>query len=252
MISRFTHMTRRDPCAPTRPVSRFTFVKVFGVAELARFKACNPDRGSTSYGGTRRVTAPAVQLSPGQFPIVRKLHPCTGGGCYYQGYIEGVPSSTVTLSVCSGLRGLLQFENVTYGIEPLGHSPVFEHFVYQVRDENVANAAFASSHPDRDPVGLATEEVDESHGDDEPVPKFQRELALHIILERALYEHLGEDDYVVTQKIAQVSSLLNSMFRYLNLTVTLSSMGVWMDNSTFRAMAAGQEAGIAVRCCKQA
>lgn len=32
------------------------------------------------------------------------------------------------------------------------------------------------------------------------------------------------------------------MFRYLNLTVTLSSMGVWMDNSTFKAMAAGQEA----------
>lgn len=107
----------------------------------------------------------------------------------------------------------------------------------------------------------------------QPVPKFQRELALHIILERALvslrhsvpvlcwfslpllcrsftavsawsrwsvprgacrwapaapcasasrtherqprvifqYEHLGEDDYVVTQKIAQVSSLLNSV-----------------------------------------
>lgn len=67
--------TKSFPC---KCMVRFTFVKVFGVAELARFKACNPDRGSTSYGGTGRVTAPAVQLSPGQFPIVRKLHPCTG------------------------------------------------------------------------------------------------------------------------------------------------------------------------------
>ncbi|NXW95415.1 ADAM2 protein, partial [Alopecoenas beccarii] len=162
---------------------------------------------------------------------LRSDSPSIKGGCYYRGFIEGFPSSTVTLSICSGLRGLLQFENVTYGIEPLGHSPVFEHFVYQVRDENMASAIFANSHTSREPVGLATEEMDKSHGDDEIQPR--------VVFQ---YEHLGEDDYVVTQKIAQVSNLLNSMFRYLNLTVTLSSMGVWMDNSTFKAMAAGQEA----------
>ncbi|KAM6191181.1 uncharacterized protein WM294_012864 [Sarcoramphus papa] len=81
------------------------------------------------------------------------------GGCHYRGYIEGFPSSAVTLSTCSGLRGLLQFENVSYGIEPLGYSPAFEHFVYRVSDEKTAGSLLASSHPERGPGGLAAEEM---------------------------------------------------------------------------------------------
>ncbi|XP_019327274.1 PREDICTED: uncharacterized protein LOC103900352 [Aptenodytes forsteri] len=164
------------------------------------------------------------------------------GGCYYRGYIDGFPSSAVTLSTCSGLRGLLQFENVSYGIEPLGYSPAFEHFVYRVSDEKTAGSLFANSHPERGPGGLTAEEMSyKAHGDDESVSKYQREMALHIVLERALYDYLGADEYVVTQKIVQVSSLLSSMFRSLNLTVTLSSMEVWMDNSTFKTTGDGEE-----------
>uniref|UniRef100_A0A8B9S3W1 ADAM metallopeptidase domain 32 n=1 Tax=Apteryx owenii TaxID=8824 RepID=A0A8B9S3W1_APTOW len=62
--------------------------------------------------------------------------------CYYRGYIEGFPSSAVTLSTCSGLRGLLQFDNVSYGIEPRVYSPAFEHFVYQMSNENTAGFLF--------------------------------------------------------------------------------------------------------------
>ncbi|KAM9266249.1 disintegrin and metalloproteinase domain-containing protein 32-like [Morus bassanus] len=145
------------------------------------------------------------------------------GGCHYRGYIDGFPNSAVTLSTCSGLRGLLQFENVSYGIEPLGYSPAFEHFVYRVSDEKTAGSLFANSHPEGGPGGLTAEEVStKAHGDDE-------------------YDHLGADDYVVTQKIVQVSSLLSSMFRSLNLAVMLSSMEVWMDNSTFKTTGDGEE-----------
>uniref|UniRef100_A0A8C0HL43 ADAM metallopeptidase domain 32 n=1 Tax=Buteo japonicus TaxID=224669 RepID=A0A8C0HL43_9AVES len=79
------------------------------------------------------------------------------GGCHYRGYVEGFPSSAVTLSTCSGLRGLLQFENVSYGIEPLGYSPAFEHFVYRVSDERTAGSLLASSHPESGPGRLTAE-----------------------------------------------------------------------------------------------
>lgn len=42
-------------------------------------------------------------------------------------------------------RGLLQFENASYGIEPLVNSPVFEHFIYQMSNENTAGFLFAKS-----------------------------------------------------------------------------------------------------------
>ncbi|KAM6113316.1 disintegrin and metalloproteinase domain-containing protein 32-like [Phoenicopterus ruber ruber] len=144
------------------------------------------------------------------------------GGCYYRGYVEGFPSSAVTLSTCSGLRGLLQFENVSYGIEPLGYSLAFEHFVYRVSDEKMAGSLLANSRPGRGSGGLRAEEMSyKAHG---------RE-----------YNYLGADEYVVTEKIVQISSLLSSMFRSLNLTVTLSSMEVWMDNSTYKTTGDGGE-----------
>ncbi|XP_042657379.1 LOW QUALITY PROTEIN: disintegrin and metalloproteinase domain-containing protein 2-like [Tyto alba] len=162
--------------------------------------------------------------------------PYIKGGCHYRGYIEGFPGSAVTLSTCSGLRGLLQFENVSYGIEPLGYSPAFEHFVYRVSDEKPAGSLLARGH-----AGLAAEEMILPFTYLESAYKYQREMALHVVLERALYDHLGADEYVVTQKIVQLSSLLSSMFRSLNLTVTLSSLEVWMDNSTFKTTGDGEE-----------
>ncbi|XP_070462877.1 disintegrin and metalloproteinase domain-containing protein 18-like [Equus przewalskii] len=56
--------------------------------------------------------------------------------CHYQGYIADFPNSVATLSICSGLRGFLQFENISYGIEPLESSARFEHVIYQVKNDN--------------------------------------------------------------------------------------------------------------------
>uniref|UniRef100_A0A8C6APX3 A disintegrin and metallopeptidase domain 3-like n=1 Tax=Monodon monoceros TaxID=40151 RepID=A0A8C6APX3_MONMO len=49
------------------------------------------------------------------------------GHCFYQGYATETANSVVTLSTCSGLRGLLQLENVSYGIQPLEPSATYEH-----------------------------------------------------------------------------------------------------------------------------
>ncbi|XP_029459842.1 disintegrin and metalloproteinase domain-containing protein 2-like isoform X3 [Rhinatrema bivittatum] len=51
--------------------------------------------------------------------------------CYYHGYVEGFNDSLVGLSTCYGLRGFLQFRNLSYGIEPLESSYNFQHLIYQ-------------------------------------------------------------------------------------------------------------------------
>ena len=40
-------------------------------------------------------------------------------------------------------RGLLQFENVSYGIEPLEPSVGFEHVIYQVQHKNEGASLYA-------------------------------------------------------------------------------------------------------------
>uniref|UniRef100_A0A803TDA0 Uncharacterized protein n=1 Tax=Anolis carolinensis TaxID=28377 RepID=A0A803TDA0_ANOCA len=65
------------------------------------------------------------------YPFIRR-------NCFYQGYIEGKPSSLVTVSTCSGgFRGLFQLENKTYEIEPVQASPTFQHIVYRLEEKEI-------------------------------------------------------------------------------------------------------------------
>ncbi|NWS47250.1 ADA32 protein, partial [Probosciger aterrimus] len=145
------------------------------------------------------------------------------GSCYYRGYVDGFPSSAVTLSTCSGLRGLLQLDNVSYGIEPLGYSPAFEHFVYRVRDGEAAASLLASSRPEAGPGGMtAMEASGRAQG-----PQSPKYLQVYVVLDKALYDYMGSDTKAVTQKIIQVFNLVNSMFNPLNVTVVLSSLELW-------------------------
>uniref|UniRef100_A0A8D2KW53 Uncharacterized protein n=1 Tax=Varanus komodoensis TaxID=61221 RepID=A0A8D2KW53_VARKO len=54
------------------------------------------------------------------------------GDCYYHGYVEGAGASFLSLRACPGLSGLLQIEDLTYGISPLQGSPAFQHLLYRV------------------------------------------------------------------------------------------------------------------------
>ncbi|XP_053434612.1 disintegrin and metalloproteinase domain-containing protein 18-like [Nycticebus coucang] len=66
--------------------------------------------------------------------------------CHYQGHVVEFPNSFVTLSICSGLRGFLQFENISYGIEPLESSARFEHIIYQVKNDNLNVSVLAENY----------------------------------------------------------------------------------------------------------
>ncbi|XP_074973586.1 disintegrin and metalloproteinase domain-containing protein 2-like [Phalacrocorax aristotelis] len=156
------------------------------------------------------------------------------GGCHYRGYIDGFPNSAVTLSTCSGLRGLLQFENVSYGIEPLDYSPAFEHFVYRVSNEKAAGSLFATGRREGGPGQLTAEEVIGGHFLFQPLsaaaqsPKY---LKVYIVLDKALYNHMGSDTNAATQKIIQVFNLVNNMFNPLNVTIVLSSLELWTEEN---------------------
>uniref|UniRef100_A0A8B9GFY3 Disintegrin and metalloproteinase domain-containing protein 32 n=1 Tax=Amazona collaria TaxID=241587 RepID=A0A8B9GFY3_9PSIT len=140
------------------------------------------------------------------------------GSCYYRGYIGGFPNSAVTLSTCSGLRGLLQFENISYGIEPLGYSPAFEHFVYRVRDGKAAVKIHGLHLHDGMLVVI--------------IPVMNNALAAPMcscVLFQ--YDHMGSNTKAATQKIIQVFNLVNSVFSPLNVTIVLTSMELWAQGN---------------------
>ncbi|XP_052557801.1 disintegrin and metalloproteinase domain-containing protein 18-like [Tympanuchus pallidicinctus] len=172
---------------------------------------------------------------------LRSDSPYIKGDCYYRGYIEGIPGSAVTLSTCMGLRGLLQFHNASYGIEPLGSSPSFQHVVYPVSTGAAVEALLPHGH-----LGVSRDALAADGSSDTAQPalkllsRHRREVLLHVVLERSLYRHLGDDQYIVSQKVVQLISFLDSMFSSLNVTVTLSSMEVWRLRNKIQTTGAGE------------
>uniref|UniRef100_A0A8B9ZG39 ADA32 protein n=1 Tax=Anas platyrhynchos TaxID=8839 RepID=A0A8B9ZG39_ANAPL len=108
---------------------------------------------------------------------------------------------------CSGLRGLLQFENASYGIEPLVNSPIFEHFVHQMSNENTAGFLFAKSRAESG----------------------ARPAAHEMVLK--IYNYMGSDKKVATWKIIQIFNLVNNIFNPLNMTIVLSSLEFWIEEN---------------------
>nr|XP_020635916.1 disintegrin and metalloproteinase domain-containing protein 32-like [Pogona vitticeps] len=154
--------------------------------------------------------------------------------CFYQGYIEGFPNSVAILSTCSGLRGLLQFENVSYGIEHLQSSSTFEHLVYRINNQNLQGPLWAEGFtPSERPMGrgdvsykLLSDNVPLSE-----ITKVHRYIELYIVLDKALYDYMGGNHDDVTQSIAQLIGMVNSIFSDLNITIVLSSLEVWTDRN---------------------
>ncbi|XP_036105673.1 disintegrin and metalloproteinase domain-containing protein 2-like [Molossus molossus] len=144
--------------------------------------------------------------------------------CYYQGYIEDYPNSVAILSTCTGLRGLLQFENVTYAIEPLEPSIGFEHVIYQVKHENTGVSLYAEEDMESRDIPYTIQSVQVLKG----VSKY---IELHIVVEKNLYNYMGSDTAVVTQKMFQLIGLTNAIFTSFNITIVLSSLEFWIDEN---------------------
>ncbi|XP_069341155.1 disintegrin and metalloproteinase domain-containing protein 2-like [Eulemur rufifrons] len=144
--------------------------------------------------------------------------------CYYQGYIEDYPNSMVIISTCNGIRGLLQFENISYGIEPLESSVGFEHVIYHVKVKNADIALYTVKDIESRDLSYKIQSI-------EPQQELSPYIEMHIVVEKKLYDHMGSDTAVVTQKIFQLIGLTNAIFTSFNITVILSSLELWADKN---------------------
>ncbi|KAM6221040.1 disintegrin and metalloproteinase domain-containing protein 32-like [Rhynchocyon petersi] len=150
--------------------------------------------------------------------------------CYYQGYVEGYPNSLVTLSTCSGLRGILQFENVSYGIEPLELAVEFQHLLYKFENENKEFSIFTenSRSLETEPVEIFISEKTDNSSVLDVYPLY---LEMYIVVDKTLYDYLGSDNILVTNKIVEIIGFVNSIFSQLKVTIVLSSLEFWSDKN---------------------
>ncbi|XP_077887377.1 disintegrin and metalloproteinase domain-containing protein 5 isoform X2 [Ictidomys tridecemlineatus] len=147
--------------------------------------------------------------------------------CNYNGYVAGFINSLVTLNICSGLRGIMQFKDVSYGIEPIDALSGFIHMIYEEKSNQI-------NIPHSGKRVIYAESDESPHEGKKAIPKdeyasslFPRYLELHIVVDKNLFDYMGSDVKTVTQKVIHVIGLVNTMLAQLKLTVILSSIEIW-------------------------
>ncbi|XP_027795079.2 A disintegrin and metallopeptidase domain 3-like [Marmota flaviventris] len=153
----------------------------------------------------------------------------THGDCFYQGNVEDIPQSAVTLDICSGLRGFLLLENVSYGIEPLESSAVFEHMIYQINNDQIEYPPLTEGYSRPHYIGQPYRILVKTGKTSEITLKTT--LKIQIIIDKAMFEYMDSDIDVAAEKVIHIIGLINTMFSQLKMTVMLSSLEIWSDQN---------------------
>uniref|UniRef100_A0A8C6AQJ2 Disintegrin and metalloproteinase domain-containing protein 5-like n=1 Tax=Monodon monoceros TaxID=40151 RepID=A0A8C6AQJ2_MONMO len=129
--------------------------------------------------------------------------------CNYHGYVAGFPNSLVSLNICSGLRGILQFKNTSYGIEPMEAVSGFMHMVHEEKND-ITN------------IPLLWENDTYIYDSSQYQVRKSSEVS---------FDYMGSDVKIVTQKVIQIIGFVNTMLTQLKLTVRISSIEIWSNKN---------------------
>ncbi|CAI5773297.1 and metalloproteinase domain-containing 20-like [Podarcis lilfordi] len=156
--------------------------------------------------------------------------------CFYSGFIQDKPLSSVTLSTCSGgLRGLLQLNNETYQIEPVQPSATFQHVVYRLEIEEGAMHMRC---------GLTEEEQrrqeamiqDAEHVAVKSAPAglwwpHKRHAEVAFVVEHERYVKFNKNETDIAMKLLEAIHVINSFFEPLFLDVSVAGLEIWTEKN---------------------
>ncbi|XP_075457412.1 disintegrin and metalloproteinase domain-containing protein 9-like isoform X2 [Ascaphus truei] len=168
------------------------------------------------------------------FGFLKKYVPTVPTQCYYQGYIDGIPGSQVTLRNCEGLKGLLQFGNISYTIEPLNTSSIFEHVLREIKPDFDDILAYNDNDTNIDMTQMKplpffiSEKMLQSRKN---VHDQNRFLKLYLVVSKEAYEKLGGNEEKVTAEMITLVTYLNTLFIPFRLQIQLVGLEIWTDSN---------------------
>ncbi|XP_057214212.1 zinc metalloproteinase-disintegrin-like EoMP06 isoform X5 [Triplophysa rosa] len=163
-------------------------------------------------------------------------------GCYYHGHIEDVEDSSVSVGICSGIRGLVRLKEQMYAIRPVRDHSDGDHVMYkhlrQKRNtftftQPPAAASFKSSRWTRkrfntpryvelflvvDNTEVRFEAFTECH---------LSAVVLQILSSLSQYQNFRSNVDTVRERMLEVINHVDKLYRPLNIRVVLVGLEVW-------------------------
>uniref|UniRef100_A0A8C9K7A6 Disintegrin and metalloproteinase domain-containing protein 1a-like n=1 Tax=Panthera tigris altaica TaxID=74533 RepID=A0A8C9K7A6_PANTA len=150
--------------------------------------------------------------------------------CHYEGYIEGVPGSFVSLNTCSGLRGILIKEGKPYGLKPKDASKRSEHVLYTMAHQARVSCGVTSKGSQVAPASRQ-QGSRKPHSPQAP-PSFwshTKYVEMFVVVNNQRFQMWGSDVSETVQRVMDITALANSFTRGINTEVVLAGMEIWTE-----------------------
>ncbi|XP_047618061.1 disintegrin and metalloproteinase domain-containing protein 1a-like [Phacochoerus africanus] len=162
--------------------------------------------------------------------ILGQAVPFISRDCHYEGYVEGVPGSFVSVNICSGLRGFLVKEEQSYGIEPMHSSKRFEHVLYTMAHEARVSCSVTSNDSQ---VAPTSQQPDSSKPRSLQAPSYlwshTKYVEMFVVVNNQRFQMWGSDANETVQRVMDIIALANSFTRGINTEVVLAGMEIWTE-----------------------
>ncbi|KAJ3587677.1 hypothetical protein NHX12_011274 [Muraenolepis orangiensis] len=210
-----------------------------------------PDGSSTTtLSGTEGPQDSRELLAPGYQEIWyspagarRSSSPSHTGHCFYHGAVQGLEASSVAVSTCAGLRGLISLNaSVSYVVQPLpvaadtrSPGPPSPHAVFRAESVRRHNGSCPHHHGNEehqeDPVDHFARGMTAEHGARErrDLSQNMKYVELLLVADHAEFEKHGRDLDGTRMKLLEVANLVDKYYRALSIRVALVGLEVWSD-----------------------
>uniref|UniRef100_F6YJ38 ADAM metallopeptidase domain 12 n=1 Tax=Macaca mulatta TaxID=9544 RepID=F6YJ38_MACMU len=153
------------------------------------------------------------------------------GHCYYHGHVRGYSDSAVSLSTCSGLRGLIMFENETYVLEPMKNATNR----YKLFPAKNLKSIWGSCGSHHNTSSLTADNVFPppsqtwARRHKRETLKATKYVELVIVADNREFQRQGKDLEKVKQRLIEIANHVDKFYRPLNIRVVLVGVEVWND-----------------------
>ncbi|XP_072523502.1 zinc metalloproteinase-disintegrin-like ohanin [Salminus brasiliensis] len=145
--------------------------------------------------------------------------------CYYHGHIDGMEDSSVSVGVCSGMRGFVRAEQQLYLIEPLSDSIEGDHALYKQEDLRMNTRESNITVYDKEPKMAAL--FKRSSWESSSAFRTPRYVELFLVVDNTEFKTLGSDTGAVRARMLEAINHVDKLYRPHNIRVMLVGLELW-------------------------
>ncbi|XP_001371130.2 disintegrin and metalloproteinase domain-containing protein 1a-like [Monodelphis domestica] len=155
--------------------------------------------------------------------------------CYYDGYVEGQLGSLVSLSTCSGLKGVITIDKSVYRIEPIGTSKEFEHVLYHMDGHVKGSCKVSGDHSKLTSNPQLRRDEDNLNEESQPVQflnyvwSHTKYLEMFVVVDNKRFQMWNSNVTKTAQMVMDALAHVNTYVWRIKLKVVLIGLEIWTE-----------------------